>query len=60
MEYTLPYRIKSAYNCIERTIWKFDNINNIKKYLEKNKDFQFIGCGSEGFVIKKKNLYKKI
>ena len=59
-EYTLPDRIKSAYKCIERNIWKFDNIKNIKKYLENNKDFILIGFGSEGFVIKKNNFYKKI
>ena len=59
-EYTLNYRIKSAYKCIERNIWKFDNIINIRKYLEKNKDYKLIGYGSEGFVIKNNNLYKKI
>jgi len=59
-EYTLHYRIKSAYKCIERNIWKFDNIINIRKYLEKNKDYKLIGYGSEGFVIKNNNLYKKI
>lgn len=59
-EYTLHYRIKSAFKCIERNIWKFDNIINIRKYLEKNKDYKLIGYGIEGFVIKNNNLYKKI
>ena len=59
-EYILFYRVKSAFKCIERNIWKFDNIFNITKYLEKNKDYKLIGYGSEGFVIKKNNLYKKI
>ena len=28
-EYTLFYRVKSAYKCIERKIWRLENINYI-------------------------------
>ena len=59
-EYCLDYRIKSAFIWIERNICKFENLINIKKYIEKNKDYKLIGYGSEGFVVKKNNLYKKI
>ena len=59
-EYTSYYTVKSAFKCTERNIWRFDNIINIQKYLEKNKEYKLIGYGSEGFVIRKNYLYKKI
>ena len=59
-EYTSYYTVKSAFKCTERNIWRFDNIINIQKYLEKNKEYKLIGYGSEGFVIRKNDLYKKI
>ena len=59
-EYTLDYRVKSAYRCIERNIYKFSNLGTIRKYFEENKDYKLIGYGSEGFVIRNGNFYKKI
>ena len=59
-EYTSEYRVKSAYRCIKWNIDKFENLVIIRKYLEENKDYELIGYGIEGFVIRKNNLYKKI
>ena len=59
-EYTLDFRVKSAYRTIERNIYKFENLVIIRNYLKENKDYELIGYGNEGFVIRKNNLYKKI
>ena len=59
-EYISYHTVKSAFKCVERNIWRFDNSIKIQKYLEQNKDYKLIGYGSEGFVNKKNNSYKKI
>ena len=59
-EYISDYTIKATFNCTKRNIWRLSNIINIQKYLENNKDYKLIGCGCEGFVVRKNNLYKKI
>ena len=59
-EYISDYTIRATFNCTKRNIWRLSNIINIQKYLENNKDYKLIGCGCEGFVVRKNNLYKKI
>ena len=59
-EYIFDYRIEATFKCTKRYIWRLSNIINIQKYLENNKNYKLIGCGSEGFVVRKNNLYKKI
>ena len=59
-EYIFDYRIEATFKCTKRYIWRLSNIINIQKYLEINKNYKLIGCGSEGFVVRKNNLYKKI